>query len=157
MSRIDFETGIWAVASTPGMGLVIGALHFTLDLLTDESDLDEGNVIPAVQGAILEGTPVLIDPCFGLKSDAFPVQTPQGPGMTMFRQAFPLANLQGPGKLYTRITSVLLFSEMEEDERRRHKGLVEQLVAQLAAARAQQAGIQLAGPGDMPGGKLPRS
>jgi len=153
MQSIDFDRGIWAVAATPSMGLVIGSLHFTLDLLGDDEEVNEQNAIPAVQGAILEGTPVIIDPCFGLKSDAFPVQTPQGPGMTMFRQAFPLANLQGPGKLHTRITSALLFFEMEEAERRRHKVLVEQLVAQLAAARAEQAGIKLAGPGDMPGGK----
>lgn len=156
MQSIDIDRGIWAVVYTPDVGALIGRLNFPFDILNEQ---DEAPATPeqasgAVQAVILEGTAVLVDPCFGFKLDIVPMNTPHGFGTTMLRQAYPLANMNGPGRIYTRISGAMLFCEMKDEDRLRHKGVVEQLLSQLMAARAQQAGIKLAGPGDVPNGRV---
>ena len=146
MQDIDFSRGIWAVMSSPGYGLIIGSIPL---LYAAASSM--------VLDLIKKRTCVVIDPCFGFKADAIPIQGPQGMGMTFFRQCTPLANCMGPGRLITVIESALLFEDMEDTDQRRHKGLVEQLMQQITAARAREAGIIPAGPGDMPSGPIIQS
>lgn len=129
--------------AAPGFGLVIGS--FNPD---DYEDQDIDNIIQNRQ-------PITIDPCFGFKAESLMVQTPEGPATTYMRQVMPMANCRGSGKLLTVIDSALLFRDMEKLDQERHKSLVLQLLKQVMTARAQQSGISLAGPGDMPRGPIP--
>jgi len=131
--------------AVPGYGLVIGA--FDAGQFPDQ---DVDNIIQNRQ-------PVIIDPCFTFKADSVMVQTPQGPATTYMRQCMPLANCMGGGKLLTIIESALLFNKMEKADEERHKGLVKQLLDQLAHTRMQAAGIVAAKLGDMPRGPIGQS
>jgi len=142
MQNIDFESGIWAVASAPGFGLVLGAIHLDTALMEN------------IEEHIAARHPVFISPCFGFKADVIPVQGPQGMGVSIIRQCTPLANCAGPGALTTVVESVLLFKDMTAEDKSSHKALVEQLLQQLTAIRLEKAGIKPAGLGDMPNGPI---
>lgn len=143
MQDIDFGRGVWAVISVPSHGLLIGSMDFWRDGLTAD-DLE------LLANALAKRGPVDINQCFGLRAEVVPVQG----GVTFFRQCYPITGHMGPAKITTIIDGALLFSQMAEDDQKRHKHLVEQIAGQLAAARAQEAGISIAKPGDIPRGRI---
>jgi len=136
MQDINFEDGVWAVIVTKGMGTVIGGAQ-----VADTEELTY---------CVNEGLIVDVNPCFGLNVETVPVQGPQGMGMSLVRQCVPLGNCAGGARLLTSISGYITFESMTEEDKRRHKGLVSQLMAQLMSARAQASGIITAGIGDIP-------
>ena len=147
MQDVDFDGGLWAVITMAGGKKVIGEIVHPKDELE-------------LVGAINKRELVTVHNTFEFFATMMPVPPPQPgmpPGMTRIVQAMPVDNCREPAKIMTIIEGVHLFSDMKEQDRVRHKELVKQILEQLTAARFKEAGLSLAGPGDMPRGPIPGS
>lgn len=129
MQDTDFDSGLWALVATPTFGLLIGEL-----------DCPEAKV----DGILREDKILAIKNCAQLEAKLVPIQTgPNQMGFQHVAQAIPIGACTSLVSIKTKFTGYVLFKDMKEPDRNRHKGLVKDLAKQLQEARAREAGIAL--------------
>ena len=98
--------------------------------------------------------PIQITDAWAYLEMDLPVQGPQGMAIQHLTHCRPVNQCSGPSTLWVTPFAVHFFSDMTEEEQKRNKGLVDNIVQATKRARAEQAGIQLAGPGAL--SRLPK-
>lgn len=140
MQDVDVERGVWAVVTDAAGKKYVGRMV--------GSEFTEDDVLKCM----VDRCPVKMEQVFALIEMDLPMQTPQGGAIQHISHLRPMDNCEGPSAFHIMPSAVHFFTDMSESDRRRHKGLVEQIAHVAVATRAERAGIQLVGPGGMPRG-----
>lgn len=144
MQDIDFDRGHWAVVTAVGGKKYIGCFNMELE-----------DVLKSIE----ENRPMVLYQAFEFINATMPVQGPRGEvGMQRISQCAPPNNCIMPDQLWVRVGDAQFFGDMEPQNLERHKGLVEQAMAQSMQARLQSSNIVIPKVGLPPGiagGRLP--
>jgi hypothetical protein len=140
MQDIDFDGSHWAVITALTGKKYLG---YFKESLTDVVEAMEVN------------KPLKLHQAFEFTNAMMPVRGPNGEqGMNRLSQASPPNNCIAPDDMWVLIGDLQFFEDMEEVNRDRHKGLVEQAMAQSMQARMQASNIVIPQV-QIPGGRLP--
>lgn len=112
------------------------------------SDAPAGDLVDVMTDHI----PVKLEEAFALIEMDLPMQTPQGGIIQHVAHCRPIDNCEGPSTIRIVPHVVHLFDDMSPGDRRRHKGLVEQVADSAMKQRAERSGLALV----KPGGPMPR-
>ncbi len=145
----DDEDGVWAVVADAGGKKYIGRI-------TGNPRFEGDDHIKRLVDNIADRTPIsMVDAWSYIEMD-LPTNGPQGLAVQHITHCRPANNCVGASSFLIVPTLVHLFSEMRGVDRKRNKDLVENVTRQveesIKEARAQNAGLTLAKPGDMPHG-----
>jgi hypothetical protein len=124
----NFEAGVWLVAGCGGKKYVGKAR-------------ERKPVEPA--GSNVATGHMYLDEAIELITMVMPVQGPQGMGINRIVICQPIDGCSGPSTIEIVADYCHWFMDMNSDDLRRHKGIVEAGLAQMTEARAREAGLVL--------------
>lgn len=114
----NFEAGFWLVAGCGGK-----------------------KYIGRARGERAISGPMYLDEAVELITMVLPVQGPQGMGINRIVICQPIDGCAGPSTIELVADYCHWFADMNDDDLRRHKGIVETGLAQMTESRARESGL----------------
>ena len=132
------EDDLWAVITTSAGKYLLGNIKEVNE--EKERALEK----------FVAGTPLELCPAYDLNVQMIPIPTPAGMQIQREVNACPYILTLADAPLFVKASAIQFFGDMKEGDRGRYKKLVEQASQMAKAARATDAGIEIAGAGDLP-------